>query len=154
MSVIIPTYNRAHLVGRAIQSVIDQTFIGWELLLIDDGSTDDTEKVVKRFCDHRIRYLRHEVNKGAGAARNTGIRESSGEYIALLDSDDEWLPEKLDKQLNVFRRDKSGRLGVVVCHSSVLRVGNKKTIRELPLRESAYEDLLARRYNVPNLVIR
>jgi glycosyltransferase involved in cell wall biosynthesis len=73
VSVIIPAYNRAHSVGRAIRSVLNQTYQGFEIILVDDGSTDDTEGVVRSLNDDRIRYIRHDENKGAAAARNTGI---------------------------------------------------------------------------------
>jgi len=103
VSVIIPTYNRAHLVGRAIRSVLNQTFQDFEIIVVDDGSTDNTEEVVKGFNDPRIRYIRHEYNRGGSAARNTGIRAARGEYIAFLDSDDEWLPQKLERQVKAFK---------------------------------------------------
>ena len=103
VSVIIPTYNRSHLVGRAIQSVLNQTFTDFELIIVDDASTDNTKEVVESFNAPRIRYIRHEQNKGGGATRNTGIEAAYGEYIAFLDSDDEWLPRKLEKQLLIFR---------------------------------------------------
>ena len=102
VSVIIPTYNRAHLVGRAIKSVLEQTYQDFELIVVDDGSTDNTKEVVKGFNDKRIKYILHEKNKGATAARNTGIKAARGEYIAFQVSDDEWLPVKLEKQMKVF----------------------------------------------------
>ena len=102
VSVIIPTYNRAHLLGRAIKSVLNQTYKDFELIVVDDGSTDDTEKVVGNFKDERIRYISLEKNMGAGVARNRGIEASRGKYIAFHDSDDEWLAEKLEKQTGVF----------------------------------------------------
>ena len=116
VSVIIPTYNRAHLVGRAIRSVLDQTFQDFELIVIDDGSIDDTEAIVLDFQDPRIHYLRHEVNRGGSAARNTGIRAARGEYVAFLDSDDEWLSEKLELQLNIIETNPHNldNLGVVI----------------------------------------
>jgi len=115
VSVIIPTYNRAHMVGRAIQSVLAQTYQGFELIVADDASTDNTEEVVKSFNDERLKYIRHEENSGTSAApRNTGIKMARGEYIALLDSDDEWLPEKLEKQLDRFK-SVSPDIGVVYC---------------------------------------
>ena len=112
VSVIIPTYNRAHLLGRAIQSVLNQTYQGFELIVVDDGSSDNTGEVVATFADPRIHYLRHVKNRGAAAARNTAIKTARGEHIAFLDSDDEWLPEKLEKQMKVFG-SVSSRVGVV-----------------------------------------
>ena len=116
ISVIIPTYNRAHLVGRAIRSVLAQTFQDIELIVVDDGSIDDTEAIVLDFPDPRIHYLRHEINRGGSAARNTGIRAACGEYVAFLDSDDEWLSEKLELQLNIFETNPHNldNLGVVL----------------------------------------
>jgi glycosyltransferase involved in cell wall biosynthesis len=101
VSIIIPTYNRADLLPRAVQSVINQTYKDWELLIVDDGSADNTKEVVEKFAkkDPRIKYF-YEENKGQGAARNLGIKNAQGEYIAFLDSDDEWLSEKLEKQIN------------------------------------------------------
>lgn len=86
-SVIIPTYNRAHLISKAIQSVIDQQYNNWELLIIDDGSNDNTKIVVSTFNDSRITYF-HQTNKGRSAARNLGIELAKGDYICFLDSDD------------------------------------------------------------------
>jgi len=114
VSVIIPTYNRAHLVGRAIRSVLNQTYQDFEIIVVDDGSTDNTEEVVKGFNDGRIRYIRHDKNKGGAAARNTGIKVARGEYIAFLDSDDEWLARKLEKQMALFETSDS-RVGVIYC---------------------------------------
>ena len=104
VSVIIPTYNRGHLVERAIESVLTQTFQDLAVFVVDDASEDATGRIVRRFNDARLTYLRHSVNRGAGAARNTGLREASGEYVAFLDSDDEWLPTKLEKQLHTFQQ--------------------------------------------------
>jgi len=112
VSVIIPTHNRAHLIGRAIQSVLDQTYQDFELIVVDDGSTDNTEKVVNSYDDRRIRYIKHDENEGGAAARNTGIKAARGEYIAFQDSDDEWLPEKLEKQMKVFETV-SPKVGIV-----------------------------------------
>jgi glycosyltransferase involved in cell wall biosynthesis len=103
VSVILPTYNRAHLVGRAILSVLNQTYRDFELIVVDDASIDDTRRVTESFDDERIEYIRHGDNRGAAAARNTGIEASRGEYIAFQDSDDEWLPEKLERQMRAFK---------------------------------------------------
>ncbi len=101
VSVIIPTYNRAHLIGRAIQSVLNQTYRDFELIIVDDGSTDKTDDIIKEFKkkDERIKYIKHDKNRGGSAARNTGIIIAKGEYIAFLDSDDEWFKRYLEKQV-------------------------------------------------------
>lgn len=97
VSVIIPTYNRAYILGRAIQSVLNQTYQDFEVIVVDDGSTDNTEEVVLNFGSEKMRYIRHDKNRGAGAARNTGIRAARGEYIAFQDSDDKWYPNRLEE---------------------------------------------------------
>jgi glycosyltransferase involved in cell wall biosynthesis len=96
VSVVIPTYNRAHILRRALESAIRECHPGDEVLVVDDGSTDDTEAVVASFGPP-IRYLRGE-HRGAGAARNTGIRAAAGDLVAFLDSDDEWITGKLSWQ--------------------------------------------------------
>jgi glycosyltransferase involved in cell wall biosynthesis len=112
VSVIIPTHNRAELLKRAIQSVLNQTYQDFELIVVDDGSTDNTEEVVRSLNDEKLRYLRHDKNRGAGAARNTGIRAAEGRYVAFQDSDDEWLPAKLEKQIRIIESAPS-EVGVV-----------------------------------------
>lgn len=99
ISVIIPTYNRARLIERALRSVLDQTVKDLEVIVADDGSADDTEAVLNRIDDSRLRYIRLPQNNGAGAARNAGIDQARGEYIAFQDSDDQWFPQKLEIQL-------------------------------------------------------
>ncbi len=115
ISVVIPTYNRADLLPKAIQSALDQTFRDLELIIVDDGSTDRTEDVVRGYRDPRIRYVKHEQNRGLNPARNTGVRNARGEFVAFLDSDDEWMPDKLAAQLEVFRSAAPDDLGVVYC---------------------------------------
>jgi glycosyltransferase involved in cell wall biosynthesis len=127
LSVIIPTYNRAYIISRAIESVLNQTYKDFEILVVDDGSKDNSEAVIKSILDDRIKYIRHEKNKGPAAARNTGIMASKGKYIAFLDSDDEWLPEKLEKQMMAFAVA-SPQVGIV--YVGLLNVvGNMKTHR-------------------------
>ena len=99
VSVIIPTYNRQQLVQRAIRSVLSQTFSDFEILVVDDGSTDNTAVVIQAFEDPRIVYLNQNHSGLPAVARNTGIKHATGDYIAFLDSDDLWLPEKLDLQI-------------------------------------------------------
>lgn len=102
VTAILPTYNRAHLLGRALRSALSQTYGDFELLVVDDGSTDDTMDAVRRCADSRVRYLRQPRNAGVSAARNRGMREARADLIAFLDSDDEWLPEKLALQVRRF----------------------------------------------------
>jgi len=99
VSVIIPTYNRADKITASIQSVLDQTYEDFELIVIDDASSDDTESVVNGIGDDRIRYHRMSENGGAARARNAGAELSGCEYIAFHDSDDKWLPDKLKCQM-------------------------------------------------------
>jgi glycosyltransferase involved in cell wall biosynthesis len=97
-TVVIPTHNRSNLLKRAIASVLDQTFESFEIVIVDDHSTDDTSSVVKSFSDARIRYMINCRTKGACGARNTGIFAAKGKWVAFLDDDDVWLPEKLKYQ--------------------------------------------------------
>lgn len=108
VSVIIPAYNRVHLVGRSIRSVLNQTYQDFELIVVDDGSTDNTEEVVKEFQkqDRRVKYIKHEKNKGASAARNTGIKNSLGYFLSFLDSDDQWLRNKLECDVKILNDNK------------------------------------------------
>jgi glycosyltransferase involved in cell wall biosynthesis len=103
VSVVLPTYNREGSVGEAIESVLRQTYPALELLVVDDASTDGTRARVEGFGDARISYLRHENNRGGSAARNTGMAAARGELIAFQDSDDVWLPNKLERQIAVLR---------------------------------------------------
>jgi glycosyltransferase involved in cell wall biosynthesis len=112
VSVVMPTYNRAALLGRSLRSVLGQSYSDFEVLVIDDGSTDETAGVVAGFRDRRIRYIPLARNTGAGAARNVGIREAKGRFLAFQDSDDEWLPSKLVRQMSEFERGPA-RLGMV-----------------------------------------
>lgn len=102
VSVVIPTHNRAHLLARALQSILRQTYRNIEILVVDDGSTDQTTHTVGSFNDSRIVYIRSAQNKGAAAARNIGINAAEGEFVAFQDSDDEWLHDKLAKQMTLF----------------------------------------------------
>ena len=102
VSIIIPTYNRAYCIERSIKSVLEQTYQEFELLIVDDGSSDNTQDVVNSIEDERIRYVPMPENKGVAAARNEGIRQAAYEYIAFQDSDDVWKPDKLEKQMQVL----------------------------------------------------
>ena len=97
VSVVIPAYNSDSFISRAIDSVLSQTYEDYEIIVVDDGSVDFTQDVVSRYCE-RVKYIKQE-NMGAGAARNRAVQGSKGEYIAFLDADDAWGPEKLEKQV-------------------------------------------------------
>ncbi|MFB6301615.1 MAG: glycosyltransferase [Haloferacaceae archaeon] len=114
VSVVLPTYERADLVGRAVDSVLAQTFEDFELVVVDDASRDDTPAVVRGYDDDRVTYVRHEVNRHVSAARNTGIAHAGGRYVAFLDDDDEWLPTKLEKQVALLE-DSPDRVGLAYC---------------------------------------
>ena len=107
---IIPAYNRAAEIGDAIAGVLDQSFADFELIVVDDVSTDGTAAAVEAIADPRLRLVRREANGGPGAARNSGVAAARGKIIAFLDSDDRWLPEKLARQLAFM-----GERGVAVC---------------------------------------
>jgi glycosyltransferase involved in cell wall biosynthesis len=102
VSVVIPTYNYAKFVGRAIDSALAQTYSSVEVVVVDDGSSDDTPEVLARYGD-RIRAIRQD-NKGLSGARNTGLKAARGDYVALLDADDYWRPDKLEKQVALAER--------------------------------------------------
>lgn len=100
VSIIMPSYNTAKYISESIESVLKQTYANWELIIVDDCSTDETDDVVKSYLsDARIHYLKNEKNSGAAVSRNYALREAKGKWIAFLDSDDLWHPEKLEKQI-------------------------------------------------------
>lgn len=109
VSVVMPSYNTGRFIAKSIESVLAQTYTNWELLIVDDASTDNTDEVVaeikKCHCERSaaIRYFKNDRNRGAAYSRNLALREAKGEWIAFLDSDDLWLPEKLEKQLNFMK---------------------------------------------------
>jgi glycosyltransferase involved in cell wall biosynthesis len=127
ISIILPTCNRAHLLPRAILSVLKQTYDNFELIIIDDASTDETRQVIGTFEDARLRYIHHKHNLGAASARNTGIRAAQGTYIAFQDSDDEWLPEKLARQLTLLDNS-SENTGLIYTYYRLIREDGRGTI--------------------------
>lgn len=108
VSVIIPSYNRGYCISRSVSSVLNQSYSDIELIIVDDGSVDDTEDVIRELQDERIRYIRLPENKGVSNARNIGMSMARGEYIAFQDSDDYWLPNKLEKQLACMEQEDTG----------------------------------------------
>lgn len=106
VSIIMPSYNTAPYIAKSIQSVIDQTYKDWELIIVDDCSKDNTDEVIKPYLnDARIKYLENDRNSGAAVSRNYALREAKGKWIAFLDSDDLWMPEKLEKQIAFMEKN-------------------------------------------------
>ncbi len=129
VSVIIPTFNRASVVGRAARSVLTQSYQDLELIIVDDNSTDDTASVIEALADPRVRYLRRTETGGASAARNTGIAEARGNLVAFVDSDDEWLPMKMELQVDRLLEG-DPRAAVVYC-----RLQRHDDLTDMPIPE-------------------
>src|SRR3989338_3818100 len=127
VSIVTPTFNRVGSLREAIESVLAQTFSDWELIIVDDGSTDDTRQMVAQYQaqEPRIRYA-YQLNSGASAARNRALGLAQGEFVAFLDDDDFWLPEKLTKQIDRFSQDPS--LGFLYTKCDVLRNGARVAV--------------------------
>lgn len=103
VSIIMPSFNTGEYIGKSIESVLAQTYQEWELLIVDDCSTDDTDDIVSTYQDPRIRYFKNEKNSGAAVSRNYALRKAKGRWIAFLDSDDLWMPDKLEKQVSFMK---------------------------------------------------
>ena len=116
VSIIIPTYNRREYIERAVQSILRQTYKNYEIIIVDDGSTDNTQEIIQKLemKESRIHYIKQEQNQGASHARNIGMQEAQYDYIAFLDSDDEWLPNKLELQMRKML-ESSEETGLVFC---------------------------------------
>src|SRR5262245_9487013 len=136
VSVVIPTYNRAGFLKTAITSALAQTLQNFEIIVVDDASQDDTEKILRQFQDSRIRLIRHKTNQGVAAARNTGVVNSKGKFIAFLDDDDQWFPQKLEKQLRVL--EKNPTVGVVYTGSFAVDASSNQIIKQLIPKERGY----------------
>jgi glycosyltransferase involved in cell wall biosynthesis len=153
VSVVIPTYKRPDMLGRAIDSVLNQTYDNIEIIVVDDNDEDseyrkETEEFMDKYADiDNLVYLKHTENKGGSAARNTGIKTSEGEYIAFLDDDDIWVNTKLKKQIEVFKNNNN--LGLVYCRmysfkNNTGEVYHKKKIKLV--NGSIYTDMLEMNY--------
>ncbi len=119
VSVVIPAYNRAHLIGRAIGSVLAQTYRNFEIVVVDDASTDNLAGALSHIAHPELRCIAHSHNRGAAAARNTGIAAATGEYVAFLDSDDVWYPQKLSVQVAAMRDQPPDVVGTVCAYDCV-----------------------------------
>ncbi len=134
VSVVIPTCNRAPLLRAAIDSVLGQTFRDFEIIVVDDASSDETPAMMRALANDRIRYLRQDSKKGQGATRNAGLRAARGSYVALLDDDDEWLPEKLQKQVDLLDTRPAG-VGLVYTGFRKIDASSNRMIAEVRPRE-------------------
>lgn len=122
VSVIVPTYNRARTLKRAVNSILFQSYVDLEVIIVDDGSTDGTDELVKSFTDPRVRYVRLGGNSGACRARNAGLAVARGAYIAFQDSDDEWLAGKLERQMEAAKKAEAIDPAVCVFHTKIMYV--------------------------------
>jgi glycosyltransferase involved in cell wall biosynthesis len=145
ISVILTTYNRASILPKSIKSVLIQTFTNFELIIVDDHSNDKTFDIVDSFQDSRIRYIRHDHNKGLAAGRNTGLQYARGKYIAYLDDDDEWLPEKLALQLQVIE---TSQYYPTLVYCGALREGSNKTVKTIPTEQGEMQDWIYEGYTM------
>lgn len=145
VSVIIPTYNRNRFLRRAIESVLQQHYADFELIVVDDASITPVQDIVRCFDDPRIRLIRHETNKGEAEARNTGIVNSTGRYIAFLDDDDEWLAEKLALQLEKLENSPPKVGGIYTGYAVIDFSSGQELFTRIPFRKGdIYRDLLRR----------
>ena len=146
ISVVIPTYNRAHYLGRAIKSVIDQTYSNWEIIVVDNHSVDNTDTLVDSFREPRLKLLKIHNQGVIAASRNKGVNAAKGSYIAFLDSDDWWLPTKVSNSIEALENGAD-----VVYHKMLVNNKNinvninkygKKVLKTKELFSPVYEDLL------------
>ena len=153
VSVVIPAYNQAQFLTDALQSVLAQTYGNYEIIVVDDGSTDNTSTVAKQFGDN-IRYI-YQENRGLAGARNTGIRHAKGQYIALLDSDDMWLPSFLERMMKLAQQNPDG--AVFFCGARYMDAdGNnlpQSVHMKLNLAHSMYETLAQANFLIPSTIV-
>ena len=131
LSIIIPTFNRCKLLNRALNSVFNQTYSDYEVIVIDDGSTDDTAEMLQKNFTH-LRYS-YQSNHGVSTARNKGLELAKGEWVAFLDSDDEWLPQKLEKQISLLKAKPDYK----ICHTEELWIRNGVRVNQMKKHKKA-----------------
>jgi len=157
VSIIIPTYNRRHLLESAVRSVLTQSYDKFELIVVDDGSEDNTFEVIEAFRDSRIKYIKHEKNRGVAAARNTGIQASCGEFVAFQDDDDIWQQKKLEKQMDLICTESKGA-DVVYTRACKTEKGVDSYIPSGKIRAlegNIYRSLLWQNYiTIPSVLLR
>lgn len=140
VSIITPTYNCGKFINETIKSVLNQTYKNWEMIIVDDCSTDNTEKIVLKFDDERIKYHKLKINSGAAVARTTAMQLAKGSYMAFLDSDDIWTEDKLEKQLNFMKKNNYA----FTCTSYEQIDENGNSLSEIinPVKKCSYNRLL------------
>jgi glycosyltransferase involved in cell wall biosynthesis len=155
VSVIIPTYNRSDHLRAAILSVLGQTYQDFEVIVVDDASTDDTADMVRNIRDPRVRYVRHSTNRREAETRNTGVRSAIGEYIAFLDDDDEWLPQKLQREVELLEKSPAEVGGVYTGCLNVDRSSGRVRGRVVPTkRGNILEDMAVKNWvGTPSTVL-
>ena len=154
ISVIIPTYNRANLLKEGISSVLKQTYQNFELIIVDDGSLNNTEKIVKGFKDQRIVYLKHEKNRGVAESCNTGVKKAMGDYVFILNDDDLIVPWALEKLIKKIKQSDLENLGGVYGWSWWIN-DKGKTLRIINLKKRGYIfDMILKKQIFTNLLIK
>ena len=143
VSVIMPTYNQDDFISSAIESVLNQSYSNFELIIVDNYSEDDTEKIVASYWNNRIKYLKFKNNGIIAASRNFGVKNACGEYLAFLDSDDKWRKEKLEKQIPHFQNDFIVGVGSDIIYESIPKYKNTSLGKDKKgFRDYCYYDLL------------
>lgn len=149
ITVITPTYNRAYMIERAIDSIVAQSYKQWEYIIMDDGSTDNTEEIVQKYLtDKRIRYIKKE-NTGAAHTRNIGVEHATTEFITFLDSDDEALPNWLE----TISKNISKNSGII-CVGAVRKLADGTSIEELPYEISFYGEKVKVKFTCGSLIMK
>lgn len=153
-SIISPVYNCAEFLERTIQSVLNQSFLDWELLLIDDGSKDESYVIAEEWSriDSRIKHFFHDnrVNKGVSASRNLGLNNANGKYIAFLDSDDIWLPEKLERQYEIIKNNNED-LVFIYCKAKIINENSNIITQEIAPQFNKMKTIYG--YGIPGISI-
>ncbi len=141
VSVITPTFNRAATIGRALDATLSQSYPYLQIIVVDDASTDVTGEIVKTYADERIQYVRHESNRGAAAARNTGLEIATGDFVSFLDSDDLWLPQRVDHFIRAAQADGDAAKTTVYYGQTINDDGLKRLV--LPRRAKRKDESVA-----------
>lgn len=150
VSVIVATFNRADLINETLDSILNQTYENIELIIVDDGSTDNTKEVIVRYLDNRIKYIKTDNWGGPAKPRNIGIKKAKGEYIAFCDDDDLWLPQKLKKQIKILDNSSYGMVFTMQKQFGATSIfSNYYGIGPLPFRVRTTSDALLNKNCIP-----